>query len=376
MSTAKTDQPITVRLLCALFLGVFIGKILPSGTLTGTPYDYEERQSTRCTTTGNDSPTGASVRTSLTTASELVHPGVPDEASRTEEKNGNDGEKGKSPLFVFPLLKELRSGWSNLQLPPLLQRNASGTGALIVDIGLDGGVEFFAAIENGFEVVGFEANPHTFAALAERCTAISTEGTHKCEVIRDLSAVKDSLPLRRLPGTSYLIHAGAADQSGEMTLNVKGAVSTLVAVPEGRWQSTATVPLVRIDEVIQEDVWMLKVDTQGFEHRVLQGAEMLFKRHTVRQLIFEVDPFLMSKQQIDVRMTLEMVQHMYGMICFSDRNDNGPCDYMGDSADGFYDKFFTDARPHFRGRVFSQCFEDFLCINTEKLWTGPIVPLA
>mmetsp|Transcript_8309 Transcript_8309/g.20796 ORF Transcript_8309/g.20796 Transcript_8309/m.20796 type:complete len:266 (-) Transcript_8309:124-921(-) len=228
---------------------------------------------------------------------------------------------------------------------------------------------------NGFEVVGFEANPGAFAALAERCTAISTEGTHKCEVIRDLSAVKDSLPLQRAPGTSYLIHAGAADQSGEMTLNVKGAVSTLVAI-EGRFHSTATVPLVRIDEVIQEDVWMLKVDTQGYEHKVLLGAETLFRRHTVRQLIFEVDPLLMSKQQIDVRMTLEMVQHAYGMVCFSDRNDNGPCAYMGDSADGFYDKFFTDIKPRFPSGVFSNCFEDFFCLNVEKLWTGPIVPLA
>mmetsp|Transcript_8309 Transcript_8309/g.20797 ORF Transcript_8309/g.20797 Transcript_8309/m.20797 type:complete len:211 (-) Transcript_8309:639-1271(-) len=142
-SKAKTDQPITVRLLCVLLLGVFIGKNLPSDTLTDSR-----------TTTRNANPTGSLLRASSTTATQLDHTTAPDAARTTEEKDGDDTEKNKRPLFVFPLLKELRSGWSNMQLPPLLQRNATGTGALIVDIGLDAGVEFFTAIETALKLSG------------------------------------------------------------------------------------------------------------------------------------------------------------------------------------------------------------------------------
>ena len=58
-------------------------------------------------------------------------------------------EKEKMPLQVFPLLKELGAGWGNGQTPPLLNRVAEGKRALIIDVGLDKGDEFFLAIKNG-----------------------------------------------------------------------------------------------------------------------------------------------------------------------------------------------------------------------------------
>jgi hypothetical protein len=66
------------------------------------------------------------------------------------------------PLQIYPLLKEMGSGWSNMDVPPLLNRNGSASISLIVDVGLDKGDEFFFAVDKGFEVVGIDANPHSF----------------------------------------------------------------------------------------------------------------------------------------------------------------------------------------------------------------------
>ena len=61
----------------------------------------------------------------------------------------------KRPLIIFPLLNEMGAEWYNMQPPPPLNKRAHGSRSLIVDVGLDAGEEFFFAIENGFEVIGF-----------------------------------------------------------------------------------------------------------------------------------------------------------------------------------------------------------------------------
>jgi len=48
------------------------------------------------------------------------------------------------PLMVFPLLKELKAGWKNGEITPLLKRRATGTRSLYIDVGLNMGEEFFS----------------------------------------------------------------------------------------------------------------------------------------------------------------------------------------------------------------------------------------
>ena len=176
--------------------------------------------------------------------------------------------------------------------PPLLNRRAHGARSLIVDVGLDAGEEFFFAIENGFEVIGFEPNPVAFPDRAKKCTALNTS---ICHVLEDLSS--QSLPLNRTPGDSYLIHAAVGAVAGELELFTAGAGSSFQPNPgakneKSKWQK---VPVVRIDDIIQEDVYLFKIDTQGFGVFVLQGAAKLFRDYIVRQLIFEVEPLAMWK---------------------------------------------------------------------------------
>jgi FkbM family methyltransferase len=276
--------------------------------------------------------------------------------------------------MIFPLLKEMGAGWYNMQATPLLKKRAHGSRSLIVDVGLDKGEEFFLAIENGFEVVGFEPNPVSFPALARKCTALNTSS---CHVLDDLSA--QSLPLNRSPGDSYLIHAAVGAVAGELDLFIRGPMSSFQPNPgakndKSKWK---TVPIVRIDDFIQEDVYLFKIDTQGFDSFVLQGAATLFRDYVVRQLIFEVEPLAMSRSKITIAETMEMIQD-YGMVCFLERLGVGAkCEFRGDTVERFEELYFSDKNVREEGDgLWAPCWEDFVCINIEKPWPGAELPVC
>jgi FkbM family methyltransferase len=51
-----------------------------------------------------------------------------------------------------------------------------------------------------------------------------------------------------------------------------------------------SVPSVRLEEVVKEDVLLLKVDVEGWEWSVMQGAEALLKNYNVENIIMEYSP--------------------------------------------------------------------------------------
>jgi FkbM family methyltransferase len=254
-----------------------------------------------------------------------------------------------------------------MQPPPLLLKKAEGTRSLVVDVGLDNGDEFFASIENGFEVVGFEPNPESFAALAIRCRALTAT---KCFAFETVSAL--SLPLAREPGASYLINAAVGNEPGEMELFLFGPRSSFQAPKTAenahQWQK---VTIVRIDDFIQEDVYLFKIDTQGHDPLVLMGAKNLFKNHVVRQLIWEVEPLTMMRNKVTMTAAMTMLQD-YGMLCFNERSDVAPeCEFWGDTVEQFEKMYFgSDNVDTDSNELWANCWEDFLCINIEKSYPG------
>lgn len=250
-------------------------------------------------------------------------------------------------------------------------RNATGTRSLIVDVGLDKGAEFFHSIAFGYEVVGFEANPLSFAALKNKCVTMPT----KCQAIDDIE--NHELPLKREVGMSYLINAGAGNKRGHMDLALKGDLGSFAPVKAFENVKKASVPVLRVDSVIDEDVYLFKIDTQGFDHFVLEGATGLFEKHTVRQIITEFEPLEMKALGVNIMETLKMLQQ-HGMICFSDksfRHNEKHCRYNGDSAEGYSAKYFAESNVG-RNRAYAPCWDDLLCINIKKIYSSPIPLLA
>jgi len=242
-----------------------------------------------------------------------------------------------------------------------VNKNATGTRALIVDVGLFSGKEFFGAIDNGFEVVGFEPSPESFPKLKKLCKRKA-----RCNVV-DLDTV--SLPLQRQVGHSYLINAAAGNKQSIMSLMLKGMGSSLTKSAKMMTMKSLDVKMVRIDDIIREDIYLLKVDTQGFDQYVIEGASELFKHHVVRQVIVEVDPYNMGQNNHTVHGFLDTLQSN-GMMCFSTRNDQpSKCQYFGESVEGFEGVF--DGTP-VRLKFWSECWDDFLCLNIEKSYHGEI----
>jgi len=142
-----------------------------------------------------------------------------------------------------------------LKVPPLISRDTTGTRSLIIDVGLDNGSEFFTAVDNGFEVEGFEPNPATFPALSAQC-----EQRSKCQVL-DVNTIK--LPLQREEGYSYLINAAVGKEPDTLELSMYGSVSSLVKVKGLNGRETSQVKVVKMDDIIKEDVYLFKIDTHN-----------------------------------------------------------------------------------------------------------------
>jgi FkbM family methyltransferase len=242
-----------------------------------------------------------------------------------------------------------------------MNKNATGTRALVVDVGLFSGDEFFHSIDHGFEVVGLEPSPVTFPNLKKKCNERPT-----CNVV-DLDNV--SLPLQREAGQSYLINAAAGNKEAVMQLMLKGPATSLTAGTRMKGEKKVDVRVVRLDDIVRDDIYILKVDTQGFDQYVIEGASELFKNHVVRQVIVEVDPFNMAFNNHTVHGFLELFQDN-GMVCFQTHSDtHRHCEYFGESVEGF-EKVF-DGTPQKWGR-WGECFEDFLCLNIEKAYPGEL----
>lgn len=97
-----------------------------------------------------------------------------------------------------------------------------------------------------------------------------------------------------------------------------GSAQDSFAVP---WQTdvqTVDVRVRRLDDVLEElgerFVLMLKIDAQGFDYDVLQGAEKLLTEHRVRVVAFEFAVGLMPRKMHTARRLLDFL-HERGYTC-------------------------------------------------------------
>lgn len=78
-----------------------------------------------------------------------------------------------------------------------------------------------------------------------------------------------------------IIHAAASNKSGVAELNVSQTESgehSLIKPPSRKYQQTQQVKLITIDELKLDNVGLIKVDTEGHEYEVLEGASETIKK--------------------------------------------------------------------------------------------------
>ena len=80
---------------------------------------------------------------------------------------------------------------------------------------------------------------------------------------------------------------------------------------------------MRIDEIIDEDIWLLKVDAQGHEVHALSGASSLLASRVVSHIFTEFAPRLLRDNGAVPRALPDLLWS-YGYACFDVRNGDGP----------------------------------------------------
>lgn len=166
----------------------------------------------------------------------------------------------------------------------LLSPAAVSRGKLVVDVGVNVGWFSLVSLALGYRVVGFDAN----RALVPQVAA-------SVQLNAGFGERFDFLPC----GVGDALTATAPfTPSIDPTYSGLGAVKGVGVRAEDTSAVSTVVALVALADVINEDVVVLKVDTEGYEATVFSGAWSLFDRHTIEHVIVEIKS---TENRIDIQ---------------------------------------------------------------------------
>ncbi|KAF6251798.1 S-adenosyl-L-methionine-dependent methyltransferase [Scenedesmus sp. NREL 46B-D3] len=163
--------------------------------------------------------------------------------------------------------------WAMQQHSQAQPGSASAAAALMVDAGANVGAFLFRAADAGYRVAAFEGMPANIALL--RASLCANPRLAKTVALFGLA-------LGSIEGTCYTV----SDQ-----INV-GDGHTVCGEEEVRKRTLntgytirGTAAVRRLDSIVSEDVQVLKLDVEGFELQVLEGAALLLTKHRVNYIL-------------------------------------------------------------------------------------------
>ena len=90
--------------------------------------------------------------------------------------------------------------------------------------------------------------------------------------------------------TLELCDSAISEKSGDSTLYVSSQWDNnagVASLQESEEAETVSVNTSRLDDEVREVIQVLKLDVEGFEEKVLKGAEKHIRNKTIRHIIFE-----------------------------------------------------------------------------------------
>jgi FkbM family methyltransferase len=243
-------------------------------------------------------------------------------------------------------LREWQCGHLNHEVPRLLRGGEPGRGRVVIDVGLGfGAEETLGAVENGFVVFAFEPLPANVEAVEGRLTQLIPG---RFLVVR-LERREQQQPGAqgaggggwRVPelappaepekGFAFIIHAGLDDGSRTTAhMPAAGLPSHTETVGDSGASdggaTTVPVPLLKLDDALpawaahgggdRQQALLLKIDTQGWELRVLRGASRLLEERAFRYVLYELSPWLMRRASSGDPLELVQLLPSKGAVCF------------------------------------------------------------
>lgn len=182
-------------------------------------------------------------------------------------------------------------------------RGSGGTDSvaapLFLDVGSNSGFYGLNAISHGCETVFFDVQPGcnkvVNAALlvndfGSRGVVMAAGLSDRADVVRAKSSSTCSFDSGRFPMSA--IESGTLDE-GDVGVPVVPLSRLVLSTSSWAWaltSSTASSAAKKKPRASKPQIFMMKIDTEGLEQRVLAGAMPLFKDQAIEHVIVEVTP--------------------------------------------------------------------------------------
>ena len=181
------------------------------------------------------------------------------------------------------------AGFYELPLTRAIARLGKG-GGLMVDVGANYGYFslLWAAQKPGNRVIAFEASPRNQHALRLN---VERNGFTEAITLRSEAAGKEVGELR--------FHLGPEDQTGWGGL-----------AKESSNEADVTVPVVTLDDELRDtpSIEVLKIDTEGADTWVLEGASNLLRQKRIRYIFFEENKNRMAQLGIEKGQAVDLLR--------------------------------------------------------------------
>ena len=244
--------------------------------------------------------------------------------------------------------------------------NADASASLFLDVGSNSGFYGLNAISHGCDAVFFDVQPGcnkvVNAALlvndfGSRGVVMAAGLSDRADVVRAKSSSTCSFDSGRFPISA--IESGTLEE-GDVEVPVLPLSRLVLSTSPASALTSSTASAAKKPWVPTPQIFMMKIDTEGLEQRVLAGAMPLFKDQAIEHVIVEVTPGFQFWEKNGVR-AADVAATM---------RDIAACGYSftrlhSKAEDGDRDRILTDPkRVHalFLDRSFDQ--EDFLISRT------------
>jgi FkbM family methyltransferase len=285
-----------------------------------------------------------------------------------------------APVFsnaILPILRDWGCGHENMEVPKLLVRSLGGRhlenvpigrSRVVIDVGLGtDSSETLHALREGFVVFSFDPNQANIKHLQAN---LDPSKYHLVQITPGSPPDLSKLP--KPPGGGYCYIFGAA--LGETV----GAIADTFAGGNGnvgmvKTDGAGSLPIVTIDSCIPDwvtEVFFFKIDTQGYELRVLKGAQSIIKRGLARYILYEFSPFLMQTGKLGNHTELLHYLPSLGYMCFDMMGDHLALPRPSSPLSAYYDTLWAWQRsgsgvPH--GPDSIGPWDDIMCANIQRI---------
>mmetsp|Transcript_5720 Transcript_5720/g.12635 ORF Transcript_5720/g.12635 Transcript_5720/m.12635 type:complete len:565 (+) Transcript_5720:140-1834(+) len=150
-----------------------------------------------------------------------------------------------------------------------------GTRSLFVDVGSNFGWFSLVAAAMGCRALAFEPVPHFHAFLEY---SVHVNGYAKLVDMRTNVVSHETGKTMKMVVPNKGIWGTAGIEGSNIDSSIKSEYET------------HHVPSYTLDELVKEDVILMKVDVEGWEWSVMQGARKMFSKYNVENIVMEYSP--------------------------------------------------------------------------------------